>query len=50
MQVVRDADEWQKKQHVAVACIVVLPQDLQHPGVVLVPGDNAAIGAFPEEV
>lgn len=50
MQVVRDTDERQKKQHVAVACITVLAQDMQHLAGILVPGHDAAIGAFSEEV
>lgn len=50
MQVVRDADEWQEKQHVPVARIAVLPEDVQHPSRVLVSSHDAAIGAFSQEV
>lgn len=50
VEVVRDADKGQDEQHVAVAGVAVLAQHVQHPGGVLVPGDDAAIGPLAEEV
>ena len=50
MEIVRDANERQEEEHIAVACVAVLPQDVQHLGSILIPGDDAAVRAFSEKV
>jgi hypothetical protein len=50
MQVVRDTNKRQEEEHVAVACVAVLPQHMQHLGCILVTGYDAAVRAFAEKV
>lgn len=50
MQIVRDAHKRQHKQHVAVARIAVRAQDIQHLSRFVVPGHDAAVGPFAQEV
>jgi len=50
MQIVRDTNERQEEEHVAVACVAILPQDVQHLRSILISGDDATVRAFSEEV
>ena len=50
MEVVGHADKGEDEQHVAVAGVAVLSQDVQHLAGVLIAGDDAPVGAFAEEV
>lgn len=50
MQVVRDANERQQEQHVAIACVTVLSQYVEHLGSILVTGHDAAVGSFSEKI
>jgi hypothetical protein len=50
MEIVRDTNERQQEEHIAVACVAVLPQDVQHLRSIFIPGDDAAVRAFSQEV
>jgi hypothetical protein len=50
VQVVGDAHERQEQQHVAIAGVAVLAQDMEHLGGVLVARHHAAVGPLAEEV
>jgi hypothetical protein len=50
VEVVRDADKREGQEHVLVACIAVLAQDMQHLGGIFVSGNYTPVRPFAQEV